>query len=149
MDRLCRRIRYPTAHSLRPRRPAGRDHPPDPLARHLLHRGLGRLRDPRPGAALRLRRLSTHPATGPERRWHDRCSWSADKATAVTDMTALLPIHPAVYKGAPADVCSAVRLASAETGVSFSYIIAKAAVESGYRTDVKAPTSRTNGLHQV
>src|SRR3546814_14882605 len=63
-------------------------------------------------------------------------------------MTALLPIHPAVYKGAPADVRSAVRLASAETGVSFSYLMAKAAVESGYRTDVKATTSSATGLSQ-
>src|SRR3546814_11486848 len=60
----------------------------------------------------------------------------------------LVRSHPAVYKGAPADVRSAVRLVSAETGVSFSYLMAKAAVESGYRTDVKAPTSSATGLYQ-
>src|SRR3546814_20726051 len=61
----------------------------------------------------------------------------------------LVRSHPAVYKGAPADVRSAVRLVSAETGVSFSYLMAKAAVESGYRTDVKAPTSTATGLSQL
>src|SRR5690606_23135865 len=64
-------------------------------------------------------------------------------------MTAIPTIQPAVFKGASNEVRNAVQLASAETGVSFSYLMAKAAVESGYRTDVKAPTSSATGLFQV
>src|SRR5690606_16989822 len=63
-------------------------------------------------------------------------------------MTAIRTIQPAVFKGASNEVRNAVQLASAETGVSFSYLMAKAAVESGYRTDVKAPTSSATGLFQ-
>lgn len=63
-------------------------------------------------------------------------------------MTAIPTIQPAVFKGASNEVRNAVQLASAETGVSFSYLMAKAAVESGYRTDVKAPTSSATGLFQ-
>ena len=63
-------------------------------------------------------------------------------------MTANLSIQPAVFTGASDEVRSAVQLASAETGVSFSYLMAKAAVESGYRADVKAPTSSATGLYQ-
>lgn len=63
-------------------------------------------------------------------------------------MTANLAIQPTVFAGAPGPVRSAVQLASAETGVSFTYLMAKAAVESGYRTDVKASTSSATGLYQ-
>jgi hypothetical protein len=49
---------------------------------------------------------------------------------------------------APGNVVSAVRDASARTGVDFSYLMEKAAVESGYRTDVKAKTSSATGLFQ-
>lgn len=43
---------------------------------------------------------------------------------------------------------AAVRLASQRTGVDFSYLMEKAAVESGFRTDVKAATSSATGLYQ-
>ncbi|HEY0832807.1 MAG TPA: hypothetical protein VGE72_02760 [Azospirillum sp.] len=48
----------------------------------------------------------------------------------------------------PANVEAAVRNASARTGVDFAYLMEKAAVESGFRTDVKAATSSATGLYQ-
>ncbi|MBP2302361.1 transglycosylase SLT domain-containing protein [Azospirillum picis] len=48
----------------------------------------------------------------------------------------------------PADVEAAVRNASAKTGVDFSYLMEKAAVESGFRTDVKSSSSSATGLYQ-
>lgn len=54
----------------------------------------------------------------------------------------------AAARGAPAQVVSAVQSASARTGVDFSYLLEKAAVESGYKTDVKASTSSATGLFQ-
>ncbi|ACI99033.1 hypothetical protein [Rhodospirillum centenum] len=50
--------------------------------------------------------------------------------------------------GASVRVLAAVQQASARTGVDFSYLMEKAAVESGYRTDVKARTSSATGLYQ-
>ncbi len=51
-------------------------------------------------------------------------------------------------QAAPAHVMNAVRQASASTGVDFSYLMEKASVESGYRTDVQAKTSSATGLFQ-
>ncbi len=51
-------------------------------------------------------------------------------------------------RNAPAQVIRAVQQASAATGVDFAYLMDKAAVESGYRTDVKASTSSATGLFQ-
>lgn len=48
----------------------------------------------------------------------------------------------------PANVEAAVRNASAKTGVDFSYLMEKAAVESGFRTDVKSSSSSATGLYQ-
>ncbi|WP_042442407.1 hypothetical protein [Azospirillum sp. B510] len=48
----------------------------------------------------------------------------------------------------PANVEAAVRNASAKTGVDFAYLMEKAAVESGYRTDVKSSSSSATGLYQ-
>ncbi|MDQ2104406.1 lysozyme family protein [Azospirillum isscasi] len=48
----------------------------------------------------------------------------------------------------PANVEAAVRNASAKTGVDFSYLMEKAAVESGYRTDIKSSSSSATGLYQ-
>ncbi|MCG5242155.1 transglycosylase SLT domain-containing protein [Azospirillum doebereinerae] len=48
----------------------------------------------------------------------------------------------------PASVEAAVRNASEKTGVDFSYLMEKAAVESGYRTDVKSSSSSATGLYQ-
>jgi len=51
-------------------------------------------------------------------------------------------------RNAPAQVIKAVQQASNATGVDFSYLMDKANVESGYRTDVKAKTSSATGLFQ-
>jgi hypothetical protein len=51
-------------------------------------------------------------------------------------------------RSAPAQVIKAVQQASSATGVDFSYLMDKANVESGYRTDVKAKTSSATGLFQ-
>ncbi|WP_448189616.1 hypothetical protein [Azospirillum sp. sgz301742] len=48
----------------------------------------------------------------------------------------------------PADVEAAVRNASAKTGVNFAYLMEKASVESGFRTDVKSSSSSATGLYQ-
>lgn len=42
----------------------------------------------------------------------------------------------------------AIRVAADKTGVDFSYLMEKAAVESNFRTDVKAKTSSATGLYQ-
>jgi hypothetical protein len=55
--------------------------------------------------------------------------------------------RPSAYR-APSEVESAVRQASAKTGVDFAYLMEKAAVESGFRTDAKATTSNATGLYQ-
>lgn len=49
---------------------------------------------------------------------------------------------------APATVVNAVKYASAKTGVDFSYLMEKAAAESGYKTNAKAKTSSARGLYQ-
>lgn len=51
-------------------------------------------------------------------------------------------------RNAPAHVVRAVQQASAATGVDFAYLMDKAGVESGYRTDIKASTSSATGLFQ-
>lgn len=56
------------------------------------------------------------------------------------------PVRPA---GAPApEVTSAIRQASARTGVDFSYLMAQAAQESGFRPEARASTSSAAGLYQ-
>jgi hypothetical protein len=50
--------------------------------------------------------------------------------------------------GASTAVVSAVRKASASTGVDFSYLMEKAAVESGFNPNAKAATSSATGLYQ-
>ncbi len=54
----------------------------------------------------------------------------------------------ALFRSAPPDVTAAIRTASSESGVSFSYLMAKAATESGFRADAKAATSSATGLFQ-
>jgi hypothetical protein len=58
-----------------------------------------------------------------------------------------LPERVAASRGAPG-VESAIRQASAETGVDFAYLMEKAAVESSLRPDLKAATSSATGLYQ-
>ena len=48
----------------------------------------------------------------------------------------------------PASVASALKKASAVTGVDFRYLVDTAARESGFRASVKAPTSSASGLFQ-
>ena len=55
--------------------------------------------------------------------------------------------HAKTLRG-PAHVEAAVRNASAKTGVDFSYLMEKAAVESGFRTDIKSSSSSATGLYQ-
>lgn len=52
------------------------------------------------------------------------------------------------YGAAPENVESAIRQASARTGVDFAYLMEKAAVESSFRPDLKASTSSATGLYQ-
>ena len=51
-------------------------------------------------------------------------------------------------RGASPQVIDAIGRASARTGVSFAYLLEKAAVESGFRTGAKASTSSATGLYQ-
>lgn len=57
-------------------------------------------------------------------------------------------IRQARHAGASAEVVSAVRKASASTGVDFSYLMEKAAVESGMNPNAKASSSSATGLYQ-
>ena len=49
---------------------------------------------------------------------------------------------------APQGVVNAIKTASAKTGVSFSYLMEKAAAESNFNPTVKAKTSSATGLFQ-
>jgi hypothetical protein len=51
-------------------------------------------------------------------------------------------------QGARPDVVSAIRQASAETGVDFSYLMQKAEAESSFNPQAQAPTSSARGLFQ-
>jgi len=64
-------------------------------------------------------------------------------ATAAADA-----LQSAKYSRASSDVQTAVRNASLRTGVDFSYLMEKAAAESGFQTDAKASTSSATGLYQ-
>jgi len=52
------------------------------------------------------------------------------------------------YRNASPEVTGAIRQAASRTGVDFAYLMEKASVESGFRTDVRAPTSSATGLFQ-
>ncbi|QJE73159.1 lytic transglycosylase domain-containing protein [Aerophototrophica crusticola] len=62
--------------------------------------------------------------------------------------TAQLTTLKAGSRTAPVQVVDAVKQASASTGVDFSYLLEKASVESGFKTDAKARTSSATGLFQ-
>jgi hypothetical protein len=49
---------------------------------------------------------------------------------------------------APTGVLNAIKTASAKTGVSFSYLMEKAAAESNFNPDIRAKTSSATGLFQ-
>jgi hypothetical protein len=48
----------------------------------------------------------------------------------------------------PRNTLKGIQVASAESGVSFQYLLAKAAQESGFKTDAEASTSSATGLFQ-
>lgn len=54
----------------------------------------------------------------------------------------------ALTRSAPRQVVSAVRQASRQTGVDFSYLLQQAKAESSFQTDAKAKTSSATGLYQ-
>ncbi len=54
----------------------------------------------------------------------------------------------ALTQRAPQGVVNAIKTASAKTGVSFSYLMEKAAAESNFNPTVKAKTSSATGLFQ-
>lgn len=54
----------------------------------------------------------------------------------------------AASRSGAASVVAAVRNASQRTGADFSYLLEKASVESGFKTDAKAATSSATGLFQ-
>lgn len=54
----------------------------------------------------------------------------------------------ALSQRAPQGVMNAIKEASAKTGVSFSYLMGKAAAESNFNPDAKAKTSSATGLFQ-
>ena len=49
---------------------------------------------------------------------------------------------------APSNIVNAIKTASAKTGVSFTYLMEKAAAESNFKADAKAKTSSATGLFQ-
>src|SRR5688500_18581466 len=51
-------------------------------------------------------------------------------------------------QGARSDVVSAIRQASAQTGVDFSYLMQKASAESSFNPEAQASTSSARGLFQ-
>jgi hypothetical protein len=54
----------------------------------------------------------------------------------------------ALHQGARPDVVSAIRQASSQTGVDFSYLLEKAATESSFNPTAQARTSSARGLYQ-
>jgi hypothetical protein len=65
---------------------------------------------------------------------------------------AVPPFNPGTlsYNGAKpsTEVTSAIRQASARTGVDFKYLVAQAGQESSFKADAKASTSSASGLYQ-
>ncbi len=66
---------------------------------------------------------------------------------SLTSATQALPTTAASGRPSP-EVTNAVRAASAESGVDFSYLLAKAAVESNFNPKAHASTSSAAGLFQ-
>lgn len=60
--------------------------------------------------------------------------------TSATSSTQFQAVRP--------DIADAVKTASARSGVNFSYLMAQAAVESGFKPDAKSGTSSAQGLFQ-
>lgn len=60
----------------------------------------------------------------------------------------LTQFHPGRVPSVSPTVTAAIRDAAQSTGVNFSYLMAKAAQESGFNTAAKATTSSATGLYQ-
>jgi hypothetical protein len=63
-------------------------------------------------------------------------------------ISSLKPAISPAEQGIPSNVTAAVRYASGKAGVDFSYLLAKAAAESGFQADAKSRTSSATGLFQ-
>jgi Transglycosylase SLT domain len=63
-------------------------------------------------------------------------------------MAPLPPVRPDAALRAPAEIRTAIRQASAATGVPFDYLAAQAEQESGFKADARAATSSAAGLYQ-
>lgn len=63
-------------------------------------------------------------------------------------MTTQTPNLAALTQGVRPDVVSAIRQASATTGVDFAYLLEKAAAESSFDPQAQASTSSARGLYQ-
>jgi len=63
-------------------------------------------------------------------------------------MSPIPPVRPHAATTASAEIRSAIREASARTGVSFDYLANQAQQESGFRPDARAKTSSAAGLYQ-
>ena len=63
-------------------------------------------------------------------------------------MSPVPPARPDPAARAPGDIRSAIQQASASTGVPFSYLVAQAEQESGFKADARASTSSAAGLYQ-
>lgn len=63
-------------------------------------------------------------------------------------MSPVPPYRPDAAARAPGDIRSAIRQASAATGVPFDYLVTQAEQESGFKADARASTSTAAGLYQ-
>lgn len=63
-------------------------------------------------------------------------------------MAIIPPVRPDAALRAPTEIRTAIRQASAATGVPFDYLATQAEQESGFKADARAATSSAAGLYQ-
>jgi hypothetical protein len=63
-------------------------------------------------------------------------------------MSPVPPARPDPATRAPGEIRTAIQQASAATGVPFTYLVAQAEQESGFKADARASTSSAAGLYQ-
>lgn len=63
-------------------------------------------------------------------------------------MSPVPPARPDPAARAPGEIRSAIQQASAATGVPFTYLVAQAEQESGFKADARSATSSAAGLYQ-
>jgi hypothetical protein len=63
-------------------------------------------------------------------------------------MSPVPPVRPDPAARAPGEIRNAIQQASAATGVPFTYLVAQAEQESGFKADARAATSSAAGLYQ-